>query len=170
MKTANIVDTKCSVVLLQDLGDFITDPALFTKLKGVAMIPGQSLEEFCQTLGIDTPGGRKLEEDWSKFFPQCFSARKKFVQRVLRVFQLFVVRKKSAGLYSKAKGRGSGIAPGVHRFKFGQHVEAVIDLYAVEALVVKGEHLRCRQLLRIELSQPVFVMPSRGPDADFCRQ
>ena len=37
-------------------------------------------------------------------------------------------------------------------------------------LVIIGEHFGCGQLLRIEISQPVLIVPSRGADADLCRQ
>ena len=48
----------------------------------------------------------------------------------------------------------------------GHAVEGVVDLHRVEALRVKRQHLRGRQVFRIEASLPFFVAVAAGPDAD----
>src|SRR5438309_57825 len=90
-------------MLLQEGIHICAQPGWLAKFKCVAMIWRQCLQELRQSLSVLPPFGWKLKKDWAKLLAQCFSAGKKIIQRVLRIFELLVVRQEPAGLHRKLK-------------------------------------------------------------------
>jgi hypothetical protein len=95
--------------------------------------------------------------------------RKEKIDRILCVFQAFDVRKKAAGFYCEKKTRGNRSRPVFKNFFFRQPIERVIDFDSVKLSRVPRQHFGRRKARRIEISDPVFVMPPRGPDVN-CRR
>src|ERR1041385_1191166 len=71
---------------------------------------------------------------------------------------------KAAAFYGENKIWRRRVAPGAKRFYRRQVIEAVVQLDGLEMLHVKVEHVRWANLLRIKAAQPMFIIPSRGPD------
>jgi hypothetical protein len=76
------------------------------------------------------------------------------------------VRQETAGFNGKKKPRRNYIPPLLKGLLFREAVKGIIDLNRVKLSRVPGEHLRSRKPLRVEIANPVLVMPSRGADVD----
>src|SRR5215469_3694013 len=61
---------------------------------------------------------------------------------------------------------GSRIAPAEHGLCAWHAIEGVVDLDTREMLRVVRQHLRSRQLVRIEATAPLRIVVSRGADPD----
>src|SRR4051794_11525366 len=86
-------------------------PTGLAELERVLVPPRQHVEKFPKSLQVHAPTRRQLEKNWPKLSTQHLGARQEVVERIFRIFKLFVVRQKSAGFHREQKMFWGGVAP-----------------------------------------------------------
>ena len=76
------------------------------------------------------------------------------------------MRDEPTGFHREDKARRRQLPPALKGFLFGETVKAVVDLNRIEFARIPREHFGRREPLRVEISQPVLIMPARRADVD----
>ena len=117
---------------------------------------------------VGFPPGRKLEKNRPQLLsvqdihPVRRSARYPRLQNPLQFFHMC---QKPAALYGKAEVFRSLRTPRTKGAFGRQAIKAVIKFNRIETNFDKNEAFAPRAGARVKSSQPVFVMPAGGPDA-----
>jgi hypothetical protein len=84
------------------------------------------VQEIPQTLGVDSPFGRKLKQDRPELLAQVRGTRQQIIHGVLRVLQFLVVGNEAAGFYREDKVLRGGIVPAFESVDSRQAIEAIV--------------------------------------------
>ena len=126
MVACQFVNTKGGIELFENAVDFRRHPTGFTEFEGVAMLAWKNCQQVFQALSIDLPPWRQLKQHWAELFAKVFGAREDIINRVFRLFQLFVVSNETAGLYGKDEIAGRRVAPAFKRANRRQAIKTVV--------------------------------------------
>jgi hypothetical protein len=148
------------IVLLQLSENFLRIPGIVAKFDCIRIVLGEDIEKVAQSAGVRLPFGRKLEKYRPEMWSQVPCTRKEKIDGILCVFQALHVRQKAAGLYREQKARGDPRCPLSKRFFVRESIEGVINFDSVKLPRVPLQHFGRRKLGRVEIAEPMFVMPS----------
>ena len=152
-------------MLLQQRKDLVGVPARIAEFDDVAGPGRQRLQKSRQSFEVQRPARRQLEEHGTERGVQVTGALQKAVDRLVRILELFHVRQEPAGLDGVDKSRRCLTCPFTECRCFGESVEGVVDLHGVEPRGIVVKPAIQRQLVRIEVSAPVLLLPARTSHA-----
>src|ERR1051326_7921455 len=169
MVAGELIDAESSIESLEQAVDLGRHPAQFAELESITMFARQDFQQLFQTLQVELPLGRKLEEHRPELAAQVLGAGENVIQRVLRVFELLVVRNEAAGLHREDKIPGRCVAPGLKGLYGRQTIKAVVQLQRIKVADVVLQHLCRRSLSRVKGPNPMLIVIAGGADSNVAR-
>src|SRR5688572_14127312 len=160
----HIVKAQRDPELLEKAVHAIVVPTDVAEFDSVLPAFGQRSEKVFEAIEINFPPGRKLIEHWTKMRAELRRALEETEQRILWIFQFLHVRQEPARFDGINKTPRRLLTPLRERGRRRQSIKAVVDFDCVERSRVVGEPERLRQIGRIEIASPVFVLPARAAD------
>ena len=167
-RSFHVMQTQRDAMMLKQREHLVCIPRGLPEFDGVTASPRQRLQKRFETGEAHRrqwPARRQLIKDRPERRAEQFCARKEELERTLGILELLHVRQIPArfqGVYEPAR---HAPAPGSESRGVGQPIEGVIDLNGIEALGVVLQPPALRQVGRIEVATPMFVLPSGASDA-----
>ena len=139
-------------------------PRRVPELERGAGVRGKDAEKRIEHREILAEIRRQLEEDRAELGSERRCGPQKVLQEVRAIAQLRDVRDALGGLEGQPEPLRRLAVPAGEDLLVRRAIERVVDLDRLEALGVVRQHLRRRELLRIEAALPFGVVVARGSD------
>src|SRR2546423_12524566 len=166
-----VADNECDVPAPQERERILAEPRGVAWLERVTPPSRRDhLEESLRSRFIELHARRQLHEHDRGLRAEPRERPVRALDAVPLDVETLDVRDEAVELYGVHEIVRDGPAPFLERLLFGLPVEGVVQLDGVEAARVVLEPLRGREILGIEASLPVFVLPARSPDAQFAHR
>ena len=144
----------------------VGEPRLVPELPGTPQVRRKLGEEIVHPVQVLLEVRRKLKQDRTELRPQLARRLEKEAERVVHVPEPRDVSDALRRLEDEREGGRCSSIPARHGLGIRHPIERVVDLDSPEALGVVLEHLRLRQLRRVERPLPFGEVVPGGADAD----
>src|SRR5690606_32651406 len=159
-------DTEREVTRFQAFVDFIAEPRAVAKFESGAHLGRQAFEECIEDLQVLLEARWKLEEQRTELRPELRRGLREVTKRIGAVLEPRIVRDALRRLQRQLVARWRLLIPTLKRLLVGHPIVRVIDLDRREALRVIAQHVRRRDLLRVETPFPLGIIVTGRADPD----
>src|SRR5256886_3164396 len=161
-----VADDQRDVVAPQERERVLAEPRRIARLDRVAPPTRRDhLEEPLRARFVELHSRGELDEYDRGLRPETRERSVGALDAVALDAQTLEMRDEAVELHRVDEIVGDGTAPLLEGLLLGLPVEGIVELDRVERPRVIVEPLRRREILRIEASLPVLVLPARCPDA-----
>src|SRR4030095_13242240 len=160
----HVVQAERDLIATQQRIHAIVVPGGLPEFHRVPITGRKHRQEVLEALEVDGPARRKLIQHRAQLGTELPDVFEEAAQRILGILELLHVCQEATGFDGVDKASRRLLSPFRKCARLRQSVEAVVDLDRIEAEGVMAEPARLRQVGRIEVAAPMFVLPSGTAD------